>query len=95
MLPNPDTQNVFSAVHGDAQHHIGRLGHIAVVLLDLVVDGVHEDEGINAFQRPILPSIHFRHDFFRNFADQFGGDFHIIKAFDLLGNILLAHTTGV
>ena len=32
---------------------------------------------------------------FRNFADQFGGDFHIIKAFDLLGNILLAHTTGV
>ena len=32
---------VLSAVHGDAQNHIGSLGHVAVILLDLVVDGVH------------------------------------------------------
>ena len=44
MLPNPDTQNVFSAVHGDAQNHIGRLGHIAVILLDLVMDGKNSDD---------------------------------------------------
>ena len=95
MLPNPDTQNVFSAVHGDAQNHIGRFGHIAVILFDLVMDGIHEDEGINAFQRPILPGIDLWHDFLTDFAYQFRGDFHIIKAFDLLGNVLLTHTTGV
>ena len=95
MLPNPDTQNVFSAVHGDAQNHIGRLGHIAVILLDLVMDGIHDDKGVKAFQRTVLPGVDLRHDFLTDFAYQFRGDFHIIKAFDLLGNVLLTHATGV
>ena len=95
VLADPDAQNVFSAIHGDAQNHIGRLGHIAVILFDLVMDGIHEDEGVDIFQRAVLPGVDLRHNFFRNFADQFRGDFHIIKAFDLLGNILLTHSAGV
>ena len=95
MLPNPDSQNILSAVHGDAQNHIGCFGHIAVILFDLVMDGIHEDEGVDTFQRPILPSIDLRHDLLGNFADQFRRDFHIIQSFDLLGNIPLAHAAGV
>lgn len=95
MLSNLDTQNVFSSVHGDAQNHIGCLGHIAVILFDLVMDGIHEDKGVDAFQRPILPGIDLGHNFLGNLAHQFRGDFHIIEAFDLLGNIPLAHAAGI
>lgn len=95
MLADPDAQDVFFAIHGDAQDHIGRLGHIAVILFHLVVGGVHEDEGIYAFQGTVLPGVDLWHDLLGNFAHQFRGDFHIVQALDLLGNIVLAHAAGV
>ena len=95
MLPNPDTQNVFSAVHGNAQNHISCLGHIAVVLFNLVVDGVHEDKRVHGLQRPVLPGVDLRHDLFGNFAHQLRGNFHIVETLDLLCNIPLAHAAGV
>ena len=71
VLADPDTQNAFSAVHGDAQNHISRHGHIVVILLDLVVGGIHEDKRGNAFQRTVLLSVYLQHNFLGNFADQF------------------------
>ena len=95
MRPNPDPQDVLPTIHGDAQHHIGRLGHIPVIFLDLIVDGVHEHEGIDRFQRPVLPGAYFRHDFFTDFAHQLRGDLHIVQALDLLGNVPLTHSAGI
>lgn len=95
MLPNLGTQNLFSAIHGDAQNHIGLLGHIAVIFLYLAVNVIHENEGIDAFQRPGLPSVDLRYDLFRNLTDQLRRDFYVVEAFDLLGNIPLAHAAGV
>ena len=33
--------------------------------------------------------------FFADLADQFRANFHVVKAFDLFGNVPLAHATGV
>ena len=49
MLTDPNPKNVFLTVQGNAQYHIGCLGHIAVIFLYFVVDGIHENEGIDAF----------------------------------------------
>ena len=95
MLPNPHAQNVFSAVHGDTQDHIGGLGHIAVILFDLIVDSIHEDEEIDAFQWTVLPGVDLRHDLLADFADQLRGDLYIVQTPDLLSDIPLAHTAGV
>ncbi len=65
------------------------LGHIAVILLDLVMDGVHEHKRIHLLQRTILPGRHFGHNFLANFTDQLRGNLHVVKLFDLLGNIPL------
>ena len=78
MLPDPHTENVLTAIHGDAKNHIGRLRHISVILLDLVMDRVHKDEGIDAFQRSVLPRRDLRHDLLTDFADQLRRNFHII-----------------
>ena len=83
MLSDPHAQDIFPAVHRDTQDHIGRFGDIPVILLDLVMDGVHEYEGVHVLQRPALPCRHFR------------GDFHIVQLFDLLRYIPLAHPAGV
>ena len=64
-------------------------------LFDLVMDGIHEDEGVDTFQRPILPSIDLRHDLLGNLVYQFRRDIHTIEAFDPLSNITLAHATSV
>ena len=77
MLPNPHAQNVLPAVHGNAQNHVSRLGHIPMVLTHLVMDSIHEDERIHRLQRTILPRCHFRHDLFRNLRHQVRGDLHI------------------
>ena len=95
MLSNPDTKDVFSTIHGNAQNHISSLGHISMIFLDFVMDGIHENERINGFERAILPGCHFRHDFLRDFGHQFGGNLHVVQFFDLLGNISLAHAAGV
>ena len=95
MLSDSDTEDIFSAIHGDTQNHISSLGHIAVILFDLVVDGIHEDERIDVFQRPILPGIDLRHDLFADLAYQIRRDFHIVKALDLLCDVPLAHAAGV
>ena len=95
MLSDPHAQNVLPTVHSDAQNYIGRLGHITVILLDLVVDGVHEDEGIDGLQGPILPGVDLWHDFFTDLAHQFRRNLHVVQALDLLGNVPLAHAAGV
>ena len=59
---------------------ISRLGHIAVILFDLVMDGVHEDERIDSLQWPVLPGIDLRHVLFGNLAHQLRGNFHIVEA---------------
>ena len=68
---------------------------IPVVLFDLVVDGVHEHKRVHLLQRTVLPGRHFGHNFPSDLTDRLRGDFHIVKFFDLLGNIPLAHPTGV
>ena len=70
MLPNPYAQNVFRAVHGNAQHHIGRLCPVLVILLHFVVDGVQKYERIHRLQGPVLPRCDLRHDLFADFAYQ-------------------------
>lgn len=70
----------FFSVQGNAQHHIGRLGHVAEILLDLMVDGVHKDKGVDQLQGPVLPSGDLRHDLFADFTDQFWGDLHIVQS---------------
>ena len=95
MLADPHAQNVLVPVHGNSQHHIRRLGHIAVILLDLVVNGVHEHEGIDRFQGTVLPGGYFRHNLLTDLAHQFRGYLHIVQALDLFCNIPLAHTAGV
>lgn len=59
------------------------------------MDGVHKHKGIDRLQWPVLPGGHFRHDLFADFAHQFRGDFRIVQALDLLGNVPLAHPAGV
>ena len=95
MRSDPDDQDILPTVHGDAQHHIGRLGHIPVIFLNLIVDGVHEHEGVDRLQWTVLPGRHFRHDLLRNLAHQLRGDLHIVQALDLLGNVPLTHPAGV
>ena len=36
IFSDPNAKNVFLAVKGDTQHHIGRLGLIATLFLDLL-----------------------------------------------------------
>ena len=95
MLTDPYTQNVFSTVQGDAQNHMSNLGHVAVILFDFVVDGIHEDEGVDAFQRTVLPGVDLRHNYLTDLPDQLRGDLHIVLTLDLLSNIPLAHAAGI
>lgn len=92
MLADPHAQNVLVPVHGDSQHHTG---HIAVILFDLVVNGIHEHEGIDRFQRTVLLSVDLRHDLPTDLAHQLRRDLHIVQTLDLLRNVPLAHAAGV
>ena len=67
----------------------------AVLFLDLVVDGIHKDEGVDAFQGPVLPGIDLRHNLLADFAYQFRRNFNVIQTLDLLCDVPLAHATGV
>ena len=95
MLSNPDTQDILLTVHRDTQHYIGSLGHISVILLDLVVDSIHKDKWVDRFQRAIVPGCNFWHNFLTDLCDQLRRNVHVIQALDLLCNIPLAHPAGV
>ena len=95
VLADPDTQNVLPAVHSDTKNHIRCLGHIPVILFDLVVNGVHEDERIDVLQGTVLPGSDLRHDLFTDFCHQLRGNLHVVQLFDLLGDVPLAHAAGV
>lgn len=58
-----------AASRGDAENHIGRLHHVPVIPLDLVMDRIHKDEGIDTFQRTVLPCRDLRRDFLANFVE--------------------------
>ena len=64
MLSDPDAQDVLPAIHGDTQHHIGSLRHVSSVFPNLVVNGIHEHEGIHRLQRTVLPGCDLWHDLF-------------------------------
>ena len=50
VLPDPHTQDVLCAVHGNAQNHVCRLRLILVVFFYLVVDGIQKHKRIHRFQ---------------------------------------------
>ena len=51
--------------------------------------------GYTLFQRTILPCVHFRCDLLHNLAYQTVGNFHIVQALDLFGDITLTHSAGI
>ena len=63
--------------------------------LPIVVNGVHENKGIDCFQRPVLPCGHLRHDLFCDLCHQFWRYLYIVQFLDLLCYVPLAHATGI
>ena len=49
VLSNPHTQDVFRAVHGNAQNYICCLRLVLVIFLHLIVDGIQENKRIDRF----------------------------------------------
>ena len=74
---------------------ICRFGYILMILLDLVMDRVHENKRVNSIQRTVLPRSYFGCDFLNDLADQAVRNFHIIQILYMLRNIPLTHSTGV
>jgi hypothetical protein len=51
-------QDVLVALQVNAHDDVYGPGFDLAVLADLEVDGVHEDDGIDCRQRPMLPDLH-------------------------------------
>lgn len=64
---NPQPQDVFPAMHINAQDDIhGMVCRTAVLPLDTNPYTVHEDKSIQGGQRPVLPFMEFCHDAVRH-----------------------------
>ena len=66
-----------------------------MILFYLVVNSIHEDKRVHAFQRPVLPGNDLWHDLLADLTHKFRGDLYIVQTLDLLCDILLAHTAGI
>ena len=95
MLSDPDPKNVFSTIHRNAENDVGCLCDIAMILFHLVVNGIHEYERINAFQRAILPGRNLRHNLLADFCHQLRRYFYVVEFLNLLCDISLTHATGI
>jgi len=95
IFANPYAENIFLTVKIDAQNYIRSLRDILMIFLDLVMNYIHKHKRIYSFKRSVLPCSHIGHNLLADFADKLRRDFNIIKIFDLLCNVTLAHSTSV
>jgi len=53
-------------------------------LLDLEVNGIQANYGINLLQRPILPLLDHGHDFVGNIGDEGSGNVYAIQVLEMI-----------
>ena len=95
VLPDPNAQYLLVPLQVDPQHHIRRFGDDVPILPNLVVHRVHEYKRVGFIQRSGQPLHDLRYDPLTDFAYQFWRYLHAVQAFDLFGDILLAHPNPV
>lgn len=83
------------SVSTESQHRVHSSALVAPVILDLVVDGVEPDKGVQTVQGALLPLLDLGYDFVGNSAQCGRGDLDAVQLLDLCGDIPVAHSQAV
>ncbi len=95
-LGQVEVENLLLALQTDGQNCLNCLTFVATVVLDLVMDCVEPDEGVQALQEALLPLPgRGGYDLVCNGAQRGCGDLDAVQILDLNGNVTVAHAEAV
>ena len=94
-LAKPDAQALLAPLQVDADHQVG--GHILdpTVRTELEEQRVHEHNGVNRLQRPVLPFLGLVDDGVGNPADRFRRNVVVVDFLDVVLDIAGTHPLGI
>lgn len=95
VFADPNAQYIFLSVQVDSQNHVGGFIDNLSILIDLEVDGIQKDYGVNVLQRSVLPFLDHGHDFIGDIGDERRGDIHAVKLLEMVLNLAGANAPGI
>ena len=95
IFTDPHAQNVLPAVQINADGDIDRFLYDLPFAADMIVDGVHENHCVDAFQRPLLPFFRGGENLVRNTAYSRVRHLYAVDIPNMSLNIRCGHALGV
>lgn len=95
VFPDPHAQNVLAVFQINSNGDIHGLFYDLPFAADMVVDGVHENDGIGAFQGSLLPFPDDGQDLVRDSADGGIRYLHAVNVPDMSFDIRRRHSFGI
>jgi len=94
-LAKPDAEALLSSFQVDADHQVG--GHVLdpAVHPELEEQRIHEHNGVNRLQRPVLTFLGLVDNGIGDAADRFGRDVVVVDFLDVVLDIAGAHPLGI